>query len=82
MGNYRQMLDSMSDHQPATAVTHQELLHSFLENETLREEEDRKRQTEKARSMEALESDLAKAKQDLPTTDSQPQRLQSNGLST
>ncbi|KAF5614632.1 hypothetical protein F25303_14059 [Fusarium sp. NRRL 25303] len=52
MGNYRQMLDSMNDHQSATAITHKELLHSFLENETLREEEDRKRQTEKAKSME------------------------------
>ncbi|KAG5749098.1 hypothetical protein H9Q69_004791 [Fusarium xylarioides] len=62
MGNYRRVLDSMSDHQPATAVTRQELLHSFLGNEALREEEDHKRQPEKAKNMEALGADLAKAK--------------------
>ncbi|KAG4255765.1 hypothetical protein FPRO03_04713 [Fusarium proliferatum] len=65
MGNYRRMLDSMSDHQPATAVIHQDQLYSFLENETLREEEDRKRQTEKAKSMEVLGVDLAKSREDL-----------------
>lgn len=59
------MLDSMSDHQPATAVIHQDQLYSFLENETLHEEEDRKRQTEKAKSMGALGVDLAKSREDL-----------------
>ncbi|KAF5722381.1 hypothetical protein FMUND_2893 [Fusarium mundagurra] len=77
MGNYRRMLDSMSEHQHATTLTHQELQHFFLQNETLREEEDHKRQAEKAKSMEALASDLAKAKQDLPITDSQGSELES-----
>jgi hypothetical protein len=71
------MLDSMSEHQHATTITHQELQHSFLQNETLREEEDHKRQAEKAKSMEALASDLAKAKQDLPTRDQQEFELKS-----
>ncbi|KAF5683570.1 hypothetical protein FDENT_7182 [Fusarium denticulatum] len=66
IGNYRRMLDSMSEHQYATAVTHSELQHSFLQNEIHREKEDYKRQAEKAKRMEALESNLAKAKQDLP----------------
>lgn len=65
MGNCRRMLDSMSDHQSPTSVTHQEQLYSFLENETLRDEEDRKRQTEKAKSMGALGVDLAKSREDL-----------------
>ncbi|SCO42862.1 uncharacterized protein FFMR_07022 [Fusarium fujikuroi] len=65
MGNYRRMLDSMSDHQPATAVIRQDQLYYFLENETLHEEEDRKRQTEKAKSMGALGVDLAKSREDL-----------------
>ncbi|PNP76540.1 hypothetical protein FNYG_09959 [Fusarium nygamai] len=75
MGNYRRMLDSMSEHQYATAVTGQELLHSFLENKTLREEEDHRRQTQKAKSMDALGADLAKAKEDLLTTYSQGSEL-------
>ncbi|KAF5582974.1 hypothetical protein FPANT_8309 [Fusarium pseudoanthophilum] len=65
IGNYPRMLHSMSEHQHATSLTNQELQRSFLQNETLREEEDRKRQAEKAKSMEALTSDLAEARQDL-----------------
>ncbi|KAF4947158.1 hypothetical protein FGADI_10614 [Fusarium gaditjirri] len=80
MGNYRRMLDSMRDHQSDTTVTHQKLLESFLENESLLEEEGRKRQIDKARSMEVLESDLAKAKQDLLATDSQGSEFRSKTL--
>ncbi|EWG54002.1 hypothetical protein FVEG_12314 [Fusarium verticillioides 7600] len=69
VGNYRRRLDSMSEHQHATTLTYHELQHFFLQNETLHEEEDHKGQAEKAKSMEPLASDLAKAKQDLPTTD-------------